>query len=204
MNPLRAIWLAVLRFFCFWFLRLHLFRFKSWAYQLFEPGGLREQVIRPMATLAEVMTFQRHGEMWRADGPRALWDAAHSPEFVFAVFAGQLPAPDSDLDCDEHSIGACAIIEASITAGTWKENSTDPHMLSVMWLEGFKPGGHNVTACRFGLGWRWADYRDDWSPVFPSLSELAADVRSRYAGGSSAIGHCLQKHLVPVETHWGE
>lgn len=205
MNPFREAWYAVARFFTWLFLVCDGLRFKSWLYVLLWEPRLSHVTIRPFTRLGEITAFLRNGSEWKADGWREGWDAVHSPEYTQSIFDGTLPMPvDGSRDCDDHARFLVAAIKASIKAGVWRENGVDPHMLDVMWFNGWTPNGHVVTICRFGDAWRWADYVDRWSPTFGTLAELAADVRRSYAPDSVPLGYCRKRDdLHTVEAKMG-
>lgn len=205
MNPLRSAWYSVARFFTWLFLVCHGHRLKSAIFVLLWEPRLTHVTLRTFTRLGEITTFLRNGSEWKADGWREGWDAVHSPQYIQSIFDGSLPWPkEGSRDCDDHARFAAAAIRTSIAAGTWKENGTDPHDLAVMWFNGWTPGGHVVVVCRFGDGWRWCDYVDRWSPVFSTLGEVAADVRSSYAPGSFALAYCLQNEMRPIEVRRGQ
>ena len=78
---------------------------------------------------------------WKPDGPRQLWDACSSPQYVQSIVNRvelgyrQLEGP---LDCDEYAVWAANVIGAEYR----------PRVLSVMWqdLSG-NIHGHSVCLC---------------------------------------------------------
>lgn len=204
---MRTIWLAVCRCFAFWFLRLHLYKFKSQLFRLTEPKGAAQTPIRTFANIRQLTNYTRRGTWWVPDDVFAGFDAAHSAGYLEQVFAGAIQRPKANLDCDDHAVFTVAAIKASRAAGQWTDKvGLCAAALSVMWLDGFRPRGHVVTIA-IGSGYAgiyWADY-NGWTGPFRTVSEVAANVRELYAPGSSAIGHCLQDaDLTPLVTHWGE
>lgn len=214
---MRALWLLVCRVAVYVFLHAHLWRAKSWLYcRLQEPREVRDVELLTFRDFREVTHFMGNGTKWRADGWRSLWDAVHSPQYAQQAFAGVYPA-ETDLDCDDHARFAAAAIEHSIAEGEWRQSFGTPRLLTVTYLKGLKPGGHVVTVVskesdrvemwgsRFsGREYYWGDYGGLLGP-FASIADVARNVRSVYAPGSSAIVHCVQDvALRPLETHWGE
>lgn len=211
---MKTIWLFICRFFAIAFLELHGLRIKSAVYTLVrEPRDVRNVEIKTFLHFGEISDFMARGRLWVADGWKSLWDAVHSARFAQRVFDGTYTVL-SDFDCDDHARFATTAINASIRKGVWRGGFVQrAHMFAVMWVDGWRPGGHMVTLGEhfrkdllpFGeIRYYWADY-DNWNGPFRSLSEVAASVRSAYAPASEAIGHCKQtEDLVPLETHWGE
>lgn len=214
---IRALWLFVCRLAVYLFLASHLYRFKSYLVNVFrEPRDVGLETLLTFRHFRELTEFCGNGSRWRADGWRSLWDAVHSPEYCQRAFTGVYTV-ESDLDCDDHARYAVAAINHSVREGEWQSQWANPIALSVGWVDGYKPAGHMVTVvskesdrvemwgARFtGREYYWGDYHGLLGP-FASLSQVAENVRSVYAPGSSAIGYCAHdEDLRPLEVHWGE
>jgi hypothetical protein len=101
---------------------------------------------------------------WTKDGPRALWDALGSPQWVQYCInereEGKVQ-PEGYLDCDEFAVWAASVLDRNLA----------PCVMNVRWVG----GGHHV--CFFIRGGK-CFHISNWglSPAFDHVDEVVSDV----------------------------
>ena len=142
-------------------------------------------------------------QKWVADDWTALWDAWCTPNKVQAV--GQTDGSHEIGDCDEFAIYIAAAVEKSLALSTLGDSGIDrARVLTVMWTEGYKLGGHNVALFSYKQvtdGATWYAYMDYGLPSVKRLTvqEVVQDVRDRYAKGSLGLGWAVSTFDLQLE-----
>lgn len=188
------------------YLWLRLYQAKSVAYRaLFERGygGVR---IRTFASLALLPPFIQWGRLWRADGPRQLWDVTMRPERAQQIFSGEEPVPKAGLDCEDHAAFLIAAIDRSMWSGLMQEVAAAPVFLAAFWCE---PGklrvdGHVVCLLKMKSGgWAYMDYKEP-SAACVTVGSAAELVFAAMApiGSSRVCWATMEAGLRPLEVRW--
>lgn len=207
MYPFRKSLLALLRLGCWLQLHLGWMRFVSSLYRFVYERKWRDLPLKTYPTMAAI-TSREKPDWWRADGPKQLWDACSSPQYVEAVWSGLTPKPEAGFDCDEFAIYAVHVAKASLASGVMADIITRPRVMSVMWLAGWKPNGHNVclVECpRTGLPAQYAfiDYGALSKPC-DTIDDVARLVQRLYAPGSDQLAWAtFEPNLALVKATWG-
>ncbi len=180
---LRA-WVAVGRFFAMSYMRLGLYRLWSLAYRWLFERRFSQIPIRPLGILELSVRLQVNARMWRADGPKQLWDAVSDPARVQEVFDGKLDAEDG-LDCDDFAIYAIATINASALRGL-PMGVALPRLLTVMWADGWRFAGHNVCLVFTGRDHAFMDYGQPHGHA-NTVEGVARNVLKEYAPNATLL-----------------
>lgn len=168
----------------------------------------RKYAATPVAvygSMEEIAAWMRP-QLWVQDDWTQLWDAWCTPNKVQAVGQGG----DHNIgDCDEFALYIAAATEKSLALGTMKPGTYVPdsaRVLTVMWTEGVKFGGHNVALLAFKQitdGTTWFAYMDYGLPSLKrrTVQEVVEDVRAKYAPKSLPLGWCVQTHDLALEEY---
>jgi hypothetical protein len=155
-------------------------------------------------TLSTYTSFQKLEQarrvlIWKADGPKELWDAIASPEYVEYVLRIR---PDKHVgDCDEFAIYNVATLNGSVAAGVF-DDKTFQHasLLSIGWLdkEG-KFNGHNVALLTFEVAgvsvYSYVDYGMP-SERRHTVRQVVQDVLDHYVPGATLIGYAVNSEVL--------
>lgn len=202
----RAAWLFLCRLGVWLYFRLHLYRAWSNLYRLIWEQEFKGKPLHSFKSLEEVGEYMRlKAGDWRADSWKQLGDAVSYPQKAQAVFDRAVPVPEAGLDCDEFAIFLTAVLQQSVSDGTFTgPEAPVPRFFTVMWLEGWKPAGHNVCLVRHKGHYAYMDYGQ---PVGheDTIQSLAESISVRYGAPDAVlISHVVQDAaLKPLEVNWG-
>lgn len=197
-------WIFLCRLGCYLWMRLHLYRVKSWIVRDFTEYMY---ISHPVSTYTSFRDLEAamNRLTWTGDTWRQGWDAISLPGRIQALIDKARPEPG--IDCDEFGVYIAFVLKRSIEAGHFR-TVYRPMLCTVMWVDSKgKAGGHNV--CLFEeevngkIMYAYMDYR---MPVYGETKEaVVAKVRALYAGADAvSIGWALSDPdtLAPVEVHW--
>ena len=196
------IWVWLCRVAMWLHMRLDLYRWKSAAYRALFERRFAAYPLRPYRSFRELAAFLR-SLTWVSDGWRQLWDAISYPGKVEYVGSGG----DRRVgDCDEFAIYAAVAVSRSVEEGVFTPEAKT-WLLTVTWLKGFKPGGHNVCLLEIPTEppHRRYAYMDYGMPVyFGAVPAVVRGVLARYTDRAVCIGWTLSnpETLHCVEHHW--
>jgi hypothetical protein len=144
---------------------------------------------------------------WVADGPKQLWDAFSSPQWVEYVV--KWSADKRVGDCDEFAIYNANTLNRSVTDKAFTDDPNFSHagILTVSWID--KDGhisGHNVALLisehEFDQMYQYMDY-DLPSTKQYSVRQVVQDILDRYAPGGELIAYSVMspdlKHVAICE-----
>jgi hypothetical protein len=202
MRMLLNIWTFICRLGMWLHMRLDLYRIKSNLYRAIFERQYRDYPLTTYSTFGELAAFLRT-LIWTADSWTQLWDAISYAGKVEAIgYRGDRRVGD----CDEFAIYAAEAIRLSVQAGKFHVRA-ETKMLTVTWLEGAVPGGHNV--CFLELpdepAHRRYAYMDYGMPIyFASPVAVVRGVLQRYTANGVCIGWTLSDSatLRMLEHHW--
>lgn len=135
---------------------------------------------------------------WASDGVLELFDACSYPGKAWQVFLG-FETPKHGFDCDDFASFSIAVINKSIEQGE-KLNCTEANLLTVYWLNGLMPNGHNVALItsldtsgdKVKQVYSYMDYNVPSEKV-ETIQEVADMVRASYGPGSTPVGHAVSR-----------
>ena len=141
-------------------------------------------------------------QKWVGDDWTSLWDAWCTPNKIQAV--GQTDGSHEIGDCDEFAIYISAAVEKSLALGTLESGIDRARVLTVMWTDGYKVGGHNVALFSYKQvtdGATWYAYMDYSMPSVKRLTiqQVVQDVRDLYANGSLGLGWAVSTFDMKLE-----
>lgn len=165
--------------------------------------------IKAFETVKDLVAVLNNGYDWRPDSWKSFGDAIGAPGRVQMVLLGELPKPTEDFDCDEYAaFGSAAVEQSRTTFPQGWPGVRRAYILTVTWLEGWKPTGHNVTLLELegesGTQFKYLDYGFP-SEIKNSIDEVAALVRTKYGEGEVLpIVWCASTtDLKPYVGQWG-
>lgn len=195
---MRSAWVWICSWCAYLYLRLGIYRSWSRLYRHIWERDWIDVAIRPVASFAELVQLVRGGLRYRPDGWRQGMDAISHPARVLAQLRGEIAA-HAGVDCDDYALAIVAALNASPEVMR-AEGIEEVRLLTVTWMEGWKPGGHNVCLLRYADGTlRYMDYGEPSRPC-ATVEELVALVRSDYAPGSELLAHAVQREDLRVES----
>lgn len=200
----RSIWLFLARFWSWAYLRSGAYKVWSGVYRFFWERRFRDVPLRVYSDLADLgKILNKDSGKWRADSWKSFGDAVSRPGKAQEVFDGKFEATEN-FDCDDFAIYITNALTKSLAAGSTLPLA-EPKFFTVMWMTGWKPGGHNVCLIKDPAGgYQYMDYGmpTGWGET---VAEVARNVANRYATRESdLIGWAISEYdLTPVEYHWG-
>lgn len=211
-NVLMQVWLFIARIFALFYLWANIYRFWSYTYRFLYERKFKDIKLPVANTMAEITKLTENGQ-WRQDSWRALFDSVSSPQRVYAIFSGQEPQPETDLDCDDFMSFTVNDVNYSLANGGLKGQGIDKaYCLTIMWIakDTLKATGHNVALLESGQNdrttlWAYMDYSGPMKQQ-TSIEDVVKQVLDTYAGKGNweCIGWCQSEdNLKPIKTSWG-
>ena len=187
-----TLWIALYRLGSLVMSRGRVYKTWSWLYRALWERRLRTVVVARLSLTALADVLRRNAQRWAPDAWQQLWDAVSYPAKAQEVFAGRLEAREG-LDCDEFAVYAVAAAPAELR----------PRLLTVNWLKGFAPSGHNICLLTLPDGtFTCMDYGAPWGPSKATIAEVAAMVVKAYGGDKLTFWSVSSEDLTP-QPEWG-
>ena len=199
-------WLFICRVSAWLYLRLGLYGAWSRTYRAMFERSYDAMQLYTFSNLQEVGAYlNAKAHLWRADSWKQLFDAVSRPERTQAFFDGR-EVPHDGLDCDEYAIWTVNSIHRSLMQGKMAANEhvSAPRMLTVTWLEGWKPQGHNVCLVKTAAKWAYLDYGPVRGHTNAPEGVVQAVLTQYGAANAVVIGWAEHDHnMKHLATHWG-
>lgn len=207
---MKTIWLFLCRLGTFLYIQLYIYKTWSNIYRFFRERQFRDIPLRPFSDLKALGKYlDANSGKWVADKWEQLFDAVSYPAKAQEVFDGKF-VPTNGFDCDDYAIYTTTVLEMSLALATQPTAAiaipvAEPRFFTVTWLNGWKPGGHNVCLVKTPDGrYAFMDYGMPQGHA-DSPGGVARNVIDMYASKEAAcMVWCISKsNLSPIEVHWG-